>query len=227
MHRRTRLGIVIAGLAAAAAFVIFHPALRNYDPMPPIPPSDTGSVSDATSAPDAPLNQPPPPPGQAYSVDDRLRQFGAIVRGRLEPDFKRAGISWPPASVALIGLKRERVLEVHAAGSDGKFRFILSYPILAASGTAGPKLREGDRQVPEGLYRIESLNPNSLFHLALRVNYPNEFDRSKAAAEGRSDPGCDIMIHGGAASIGCLAMGDGPPRTSLCSQRSPDCRISP
>jgi hypothetical protein len=59
-----------------------------------------------------------------------------------------------------------------------------TYPILAGSGTLGPKLVEGDGQVPEGLYRVESLNPNSSFHLALRVNYPNEFDRAKGKLDG-------------------------------------------
>jgi murein L,D-transpeptidase YafK len=87
-------------------------------------------------------------------------------------------------------------------------RLVRSFPILAASGHAGPKLREGDRQVPEGLYRIESLNPNSRFHLALRVGYPNASDLEHAAGDGRANLGGDIMIHGGAASIGCIAIGD-------------------
>lgn len=73
---------------------------------------------------------------------------------------------------------------------------IKSYPILAASGSIGPKLRESDMQVPEGVYQIESLNPNSQFHLSLRVNYPNEFDREQARIDGRAQLGGDIMIHG-------------------------------
>ena len=71
-----------------------------------------------------------------------------------------------------------------------------------------PKLREGDGQAPEGLYRIESLNPNSAYHLSLRVNYPNAQDRKRGAEDGRTDLGSDIMIHGRDVSIGCLAMGD-------------------
>jgi murein L,D-transpeptidase YafK len=63
-------------------------------------------------------------------------------------------------------------------------------------------------QVPEGLYRIESLNPNSMFYLALRVDYPNQFDKAKAKRDGRKNLGSDIMIHGKNGSIGCLAMGD-------------------
>jgi hypothetical protein len=52
------------------------------------------------------------------------------------------------------------------------------------------------------------LNPNSEFHVSLRVGYPNEFDREHARADGRTRLGGDIMIHGNAVSIGCLAMGD-------------------
>ena len=62
--------------------------------------------------------------------------------------------------------------------------------------------------MPEGIYPVESLNPNSRHHLALRIGYPGAFDREKARREGRTDLGGDIMIHGGSASIGCLAMGD-------------------
>ena len=110
--------------------------------------------------------------------------------------------------MTLIGLKQERELQLYAAGPDGRYKLIRSYPILAASGTLGPKLREGDMQVPEGLYRIESLNPNSSFHLSLRVSYPNAFDREQAKAERRTKLGGDIMIHGNAVSIGCIAVGD-------------------
>ena len=52
------------------------------------------------------------------------------------------------------------------------------------------------------------LNPNSRFHVSLRLGYPNDFDREMALSDGRTDLGGDIMIHGGARSVGCLAMGD-------------------
>jgi len=115
---------------------------------------------------------------------------------------------YPPARVLFAGFKRERVLEVYAAGPAAGLRLIRRYPILGASGVLGPKLREGDRQVPEGLYRIESLNPNSRHYLSLRVNYPNPFDREQARRDGRKELGGDIMIHGGTGSVGCLAVGD-------------------
>ena len=89
-----------------------------------------------------------------------------------------------------------------------KLASVIRNRYLAASGNLGPKLQEGDSQVPEGIYNIESLNPNSLYHLALRVGYPNEWDQEHARADGRKNLGGDIMIHGGAGSCGCLAMGD-------------------
>jgi len=108
----------------------------------------------------------------------------------------------------LVALKEERALQLYGTGPNGDFRLIRTFPVLAASGHAGPKLREGDHQVPEGVYRVQLLHPNSRYHLALRVNYPNEFDRAHAEREGRSEPGSDIMIHGGDRSTGCLAVGD-------------------
>jgi hypothetical protein len=139
------------------------------------------------------------------TVEDVLAQYGSAARARMQGPFREAGVDYPPPAVVLIGLKQERRLELWAGEP---FRHVTDYAILGAGGTRGPKLREGDGQVPEGLYRIECLNPNSLFHLSLRLDYPNAFDRLKAEIDGRGDPGGDIMIHGGTSSIGCLAMGD-------------------
>jgi hypothetical protein len=141
------------------------------------------------------------------TVDDRLREFSA-AQTRVRAACSENGIAFPPPRVVLLGLKHERRLEVYAGSRDGPLRLLHSYPIQAASGVLGPKLREGDRQVPEGVYALQSLNPNSRFHAALRVGYPNELDVSLALREGRTQLGGDIMIHGGAASVGCLAMGD-------------------
>jgi murein L,D-transpeptidase YafK len=110
----------------------------------------------------------------------------------------------------LLGLKQERELQLYAAGPGQAFAFIRAYPVLGESGEIGPKLQEGDRQVPEGVYRIVYLNPNSIAHLSLALSYPNPFDRVHAEEDGREDAilGGNIMIHGGAASVGCLAVGD-------------------
>jgi hypothetical protein len=144
-----------------------------------------------------------------HTVAERVDQYGVDVAARLAPRFAAAGVPYPPAELALVAFKDAHRLELYARTKpDDTWRSIRSYPVLALSGRLGPKLREGDRQVPEGVYAVESLNPNSLFHLAIRVGYPNAEDQDAALADGRTRLGSDIMIHGAAASIGCLAMGD-------------------
>jgi hypothetical protein len=142
------------------------------------------------------------------TISDRVTEFSDAVRTRLAPDFNAIGVSYPPAKIILVGLKQEKFLEVWVSADGTNFRLLKIYPVLGQSGRLGPKLKEGDKQVPEGLYKIESLNPNSLYHLALRVNYPSDYDKLKAQMEGRQNLGSDIMIHGKSCSIGCLAMGD-------------------
>ena len=60
---------------------------------------------------------------------------------------------------------------------------------------AGHKRFEGDERTPEGMYTIDWRNPQSRYHLSLRISYPNAADRAFAAQYGRS-PGGDIFIHG-------------------------------
>jgi murein L,D-transpeptidase YafK len=141
------------------------------------------------------------------TVADVLQAYGPYASHKLTLHFAKAKVSYPPREVTLIALKQEKKLELWARDS-GEFRFIRDYKIQAASGVSGPKLRQGDKQVPEGIYRIVRLNPNSNYHLSMKLNYPNEFDHFHAWQEGRSNPGSDIFIHGKAVSIGCLAMGD-------------------
>jgi hypothetical protein len=141
------------------------------------------------------------------TVAQVIARYGPNTRERLKPDFERAGITYPPKQIAILVFKKERRVAVWAK-KDGPWRFIRDYPILAASGHAGPKLMQGDDQVPEGVYRIAHLNPNSSYHLSMKVSYPNEFDRRMAASDGRTNLGGDIFIHGKNVSIGCVAIGD-------------------
>jgi L,D-transpeptidase catalytic domain len=143
-----------------------------------------------------------------YSIDERLAEFGVEATARLAPYFAAVRVPMPPAQVSLVAFKDARVLELYARAPAGPWRLARRYPILAASGVPGPKLRAGDKQVPEGIYPVILLNPNSRFHVSLRLGYPNEFDRRMAFTDGRADLGGDIMIHGSDRSIGCLAMGD-------------------
>lgn len=104
--------------------------------------------------------------------------------------------------------KKENLLEVWAKNQEDKiFTLLTSFPICASSGVAGPKRRQGDGQVPEGFYQVSAFQPESSYHLALKVNYPNASDRIKATAK---DPGGDIMIHGNCVTIGCIPIQDEP-----------------
>lgn len=100
-------------------------------------------------------------------------------------------------------IKEDHVLELWLQ-EGGHWRVLKPYPILAMSGTLGPKTREGDCQAPEGFYAttLSRLNPCSKYHLSFNIGYPNEYDRSL----GRT--GSFIMVHGKERSIGCFAMGD-------------------
>lgn len=141
------------------------------------------------------------------TVADVVAKYGPAARARLQPHFVKAGVKWPPREIAFLVLKNERRVAVWAR-SGTSWRFIRNYPILAASGHAGPKLRQGDLQVPEGVYRIEHLNPMSSYHLSMKVGYPNAFDKRMATRDGRTRLGGDIFIHGKDVSIGCVALGD-------------------
>ena len=72
---------------------------------------------------------------------------------------------------------------------------VKSYAVALGRGGLKPKMREGDGRTPEGLYRIDSRNPGSRFHLALHISYPDEADKERARKLA-VDPGGDIMIHG-------------------------------
>lgn len=136
-----------------------------------------------------------------HTVESRLRQFGPAALARLELGFI-------PEKLDIIALKEERILELWGSRGSGKPELLKSYPVLAASGTAGPKLKEGDGQVPEGFYSIESLHPNSSFYLALKIAYPSEEDKRIAIAEKRNPDqlGSAIMLHGKGGSTGCIAV---------------------
>jgi murein L,D-transpeptidase YafK len=100
--------------------------------------------------------------------------------------------------------KQEAELEVWKQDRSGRFALLKSYPICRWSGDLGPKVREGDRQAPEGFYSITpgQMNPQSAYYLSFNTGYPNAFDK----ALGRS--GSQLMVHGDCSSRGCYAMTD-------------------
>ena len=148
-------------------------------------------------------------PSQATDaeLEGTLERLSERMEVQLRERFELAGVDYPPQRIQLIALKQTRRLELWAF-QQGSWRYVHDYPVFAASGQAGPKLREGDKQVPEGFYQIVELNPNSHFHLSLKLNYPNTFDWLQALREDRKKPGSNIFIHGSAWSAGCLAIGN-------------------
>ncbi len=100
--------------------------------------------------------------------------------------------------------KEESELEVWKGRDDGRFYHYKTYPICNWSGKLGPKLAKGDKQAPEGFYSVAShqMNPNSDFHVAFNLGYPNLYDRS------RRRTGKFLMVHGKCRSAGCYAMTD-------------------
>lgn len=134
------------------------------------------------------------------------------------PSSARANAPIPPALLAemekknmdkssplLVRIfKQESELEVWKKDRSGRYALLKTYPICKWSGDLGPKIREGDRQAPEGFYNITpaQMNPNSQFYLAFNMGYPNAFDR----AHGRT--GAHLMVHGDCSSRGCYAMTD-------------------
>ena len=137
--------------------------------------------------------------------EDRVAVARKEKGDALRKRFADAGLPYPPREIFMRAFKHEMELELWAREKDGPFREVATFTITAPSGGPGPQRREGDRQVPEGCYRIEVFNPKSRFHLSLGLNYPNESDRILAD---RERPGGEIYVHGGAVSIGCLPLGD-------------------
>jgi murein L,D-transpeptidase YafK len=125
-------------------------------------------------------------------------------REALRTDLVAAGFAMgDPVHVRIF--KRERRLEVWLRGaSSGRYGKFRDYDICKFSGELGPKLLEGDRQAPEGFYRVakSQLNPNSRHHLSFNLGFPNAYDRQL----GRT--GSALMVHGGCSSIGCYAITD-------------------
>jgi murein L,D-transpeptidase YafK len=133
------------------------------------------------------------------------------VRAARADDVRRllasAGVTGRVDTVYLRAFKEEKVVELWAGGATGPLALVKTYPVCAASGELGPKRQEGDLQVPEGLYDVVEFNPASNFHLSMKVSYPNASDRVRSDPK---RPGGLIFLHGSCASIGCIAIEDGP-----------------
>ena len=109
----------------------------------------------------------------ATQITDKITQHqlkDLTPSERISKRFQFVSETFPPQQITLIGIKDKQILELWVQNEKSEWQLIHTYPILAASGKLGPKLNEGDFQVPEGLYKILWLNPNSKYHLSLKIN---------------------------------------------------------
>lgn len=142
------------------------------------------------------------------AVDRAVKRYGLRVEPQLKSYFAKAKVNYPPSDIALLAFKSERKVELWAKNPDQKWKHVHDYPLTGFSGRLGPKLRENDKQIPEGVYRLVNFNPFSSMHLSMMINYPNNYDRQKGYQDGRRNLGNNIFIHGKSLSVGCLAIGD-------------------
>lgn len=130
------------------------------------------------------------------------------VEDSLKKQFAQNKLQWPPNELYIRSFKYDRQLEVWVKNEDKEtFKLFKSYKVCMQSGSMGPKRFEGDYQIPEGFYYINEFNPNSNYHLALGLNYPNASDKILSDS---LHPGKGIYIHGSCVSTGCIAISDAP-----------------
>jgi hypothetical protein len=198
--RRWAALLAVASLAAACATAPRQPPVVVTEKPPPAPPAKPAK-------PAQPKEPAAPKPPALSELEKKVAELEPRVEARTRPLFERAQLGFPPQRLHLLAFKAERKLELWGESGGGP-RFVRSYPVLRASGKGGPKLEQGDWQVPEGIYNVTWLNPRSAYYLSLKLGYPNAFDRARAQEEGRTNLGGDIFIHGRDLSSGCLAVGD-------------------
>ncbi len=136
----------------------------------------------------------------------RVRDARENTRQSRADLFRDAGLRYPPNEIFIRIFKHERTLELWARDSSAAmFKLLRLYNFTSYSGHLGPKRRQGDRQIPEGVYFVDRFNPKSKYHLSLGINYPNKWDRKRSPYK---NPGGDIFIHGSEVTIGCVPIGN-------------------
>lgn len=186
MRARGFIALAIGGAALAGAFLAWRAIASNAD-------ADRRSEGSAE-----PLVAPPPPEREPWP------QVKARVAPALNAALKKKGLRLG-APIFIRLFKEEKLLELWFEKSPGTFALFKSYPIHNDGKRGlGPKLREGDGRAPEGFYFVTPalMKPDSDFHLAFNLGYPNAYDQ----AHGRT--GSYLMVHGDVVSVGCYAMTD-------------------
>lgn len=138
----------------------------------------------------------------------RVREAKSDYHETLKKAFEKKNVQFPPAEIYISSYKFDMEMELWAKGNSGEdFKLIKTYEICQVSGALGPKREQGDLQIPEGVYQLEYFNPNSAYHLSMKINYPNKADQLLGT---QGNLGGDIFIHGDCVTIGCLPIQDEP-----------------
>jgi murein L,D-transpeptidase YafK len=143
---------------------------------------------------------------QAQLKNSRVKAAYDAKWSSLQADLKAAKIDPADFDLYVRVFKSEKELQVWMKNkSETRYKLFRTYAVCASSGTLGPKRKEGDGQVPEGFYKLDLFNPNSNYHLSLRISYPNASD--VILKDGKNAGGA-IMVHGNCVTIGCLPITD-------------------
>ncbi len=158
-------------------------------------------------------------PARALDVElddvapDRVERQRAYARGQLPlpstPDLARLNERLAAKGLAkgrpifIRIFKATSELEIWMQGEkDREFVLLDTYPICHWTGTLGPKLREGDKQSPEGFYTVSNRQMRLFgrWQKAFNIGFPNAIDQLNKRT------GSFILVHGGCSSVGCFAM---------------------
>lgn len=136
----------------------------------------------------------------------RVKEAHRLKEGAVKSILQKEGLDQRSLQLFIRAFKSEEVLEVWGRDAvSEKFKLLVTYSFCTTSGILGPKRKEGDLQIPEGIYHINHFNPQSNFHLSLGINYPNGSDK---ILSDKKKPGGSIYIHGDCVTIGCIPITD-------------------
>ena len=198
------LADILVTLFLFLSFVLFY--LNISQKKITVPPKDQNIVIGSLPLPKLDLNA-------TITLDDLIRMgqqssaeeyfIESIIKTRTLEEGLVALSAKVGDPVFIRIFKDESLLEVWIH-TGTVYEHLKDYTICAYSGRLGPKLQEGDRQAPEGFYKVKKyqLNPKSKFHLSFNLGYPNAYDRVHKRT------GTFLMVHGNCVSIGCYAMTD-------------------
>jgi murein L,D-transpeptidase YafK len=149
---------------------------------------------------------------QGVSFKEKQLQHSRVKQAYAEKEtivrqyLKGKNVSGTRFQLFMRAFKREEELEIWVKEkNDDAFTLLHTFDFCTTSGTLGPKRKEGDLQIPEGIYNINHFNPQSNFHLSLGLNYPNASDK---ILSDKQHPGGSIYIHGNCVTIGCIPITD-------------------